>query len=44
MPAFKIGGRLRFRASEVLAWLEQHRQGSLTVPPDDASVLGVKST
>jgi PTS system nitrogen regulatory IIA component len=25
VPAFKIGGRLRFRESEVLAWLEQRR-------------------
>jgi excisionase family DNA binding protein len=30
VPAFRIGGRLRFRESEVLSWLEQHRQGSLT--------------
>jgi excisionase family DNA binding protein len=25
MPAFKLGGRLRFRESEVLAWLEERR-------------------
>jgi excisionase family DNA binding protein len=25
IPAFKIGGRLRFRESEVEAWLEQRR-------------------
>jgi excisionase family DNA binding protein len=25
LPAFKIGGRLRFRASEVEAWLQEHR-------------------
>ena len=25
LPAFKIGGRLRFRESEVLAWLEDRR-------------------
>jgi excisionase family DNA binding protein len=25
VPAFKIGGRLRFRESEVLAWLEERR-------------------
>jgi excisionase family DNA binding protein len=25
IPAFKLGGRLRFRESEVLAWLEQRR-------------------
>jgi PTS system nitrogen regulatory IIA component len=27
LPSFKIGGRLRFRQSEVLAWLEERRQG-----------------
>ena len=27
IPAFKIGGRLRFRESEVLAWLEAQRVG-----------------
>jgi PTS system nitrogen regulatory IIA component len=25
VPAFKIGGRLRFRESEVLAWLKERR-------------------
>ena len=25
IPAFKLGGRLRFRESEVLAWLEERR-------------------
>jgi excisionase family DNA binding protein len=25
IPGFKIGGRLRFRISEVEAWLERHR-------------------
>lgn len=25
IPSFKVGGRLRFRESEVLAWLEEHR-------------------
>ena len=25
LPAFKLGGRLRFRESEVLAWLETQR-------------------
>lgn len=28
VPAFKIGGRLRFRESEVVAWLEKHRISS----------------
>ena len=25
LPAFKIGGRLRFRESEMVAWLEEQR-------------------
>jgi excisionase family DNA binding protein len=25
IPSFKLGGRLRFRESEVLAWLEERR-------------------
>jgi excisionase family DNA binding protein len=28
VPSFKIGGRLRFRESEVAEWLEQRRKGS----------------
>lgn len=28
LPAFKVGGRLRFRRSEVEAWLEQKRAGA----------------
>jgi excisionase family DNA binding protein len=27
IPSFKVGGRLRFRESEVLDWLEDRRQG-----------------
>jgi excisionase family DNA binding protein len=27
VPSFKIGGRLRFRESEVADWLEERRQG-----------------
>jgi excisionase family DNA binding protein len=27
IPAFKLGGRLRFRESEVLAWVETRRVG-----------------
>ena len=27
IPAFKLGGRLRFRESEVLGWLEDRRVG-----------------
>jgi excisionase family DNA binding protein len=26
LPSFKVGGRLRFRESEVAAWLEERRQ------------------
>lgn len=35
LPCFKIGGRLRFRESEVVEWLEARRVGdrpSLRVP------------
>ena len=28
IPAFKLGGRLRFHESEVLAWLESQRLGN----------------
>jgi excisionase family DNA binding protein len=28
LPSFKVGGRLRFRESEVEAWLERRRQRS----------------
>lgn len=28
LPAFKIGGRLRFRESEVMEWLETKRPGA----------------
>jgi excisionase family DNA binding protein len=27
IPSFKVGGRLRFRLSEVEGWLEEHRRG-----------------
>ncbi len=27
LPAFKVGGRLRFRESEVESWLEERRTG-----------------
>jgi excisionase family DNA binding protein len=49
IPAFKIGGRLRFRENEVLDWLEQRRvtragaRGEAPTtpqhPPDVVSVL-----
>ena len=28
LPGFKLGGRLRFRESEILDWLESKRKGS----------------
>jgi excisionase family DNA binding protein len=28
LPAFKLGGRLRFRESEILAWLDTKRAGA----------------
>ena len=28
LPTFKVGGRLRFRLSEVEAWLEEKRTGT----------------
>jgi excisionase family DNA binding protein len=31
VPAFKVGGRLRFRESEVFAWLEARRVVSVRV-------------
>jgi len=30
IPSFKLGGRLRFRESEVAEWLEQHRRDPVT--------------
>ncbi len=32
LPVFKIGGRLRFRANEVEAWLEERRQPARREP------------
>ena len=32
IPSFKVGGRLRFRPSEVEAWLEEGRRGPQPVP------------
>lgn len=28
LPGFRVGGRLRFRESEVAEWLEQRRRGA----------------
>ena len=40
IPGFRIGGRLRFRVSEVEAWLEERRGPAPTLgsPPSLASV------
>ena len=32
LPGFRVGGRLRFRASEVEAWLEEQRQPTRREP------------
>jgi excisionase family DNA binding protein len=45
VPAFKVGGRLRFRESEVLAWLETKRAPGeatpVTTPTPAGCTLGV---
>lgn len=47
LPAFKVGGRLRFRESEVLAWLETKRAGreeeKLSTTPHMRPARGVVS-
>jgi excisionase family DNA binding protein len=42
LPAFKPGGRLRFRLSEVEAWLQQQRKVPLTQDPGSSTVAQVK--
>ena len=51
IPAFKIGGRLRFKESELLAWLEERRTGNgggrsanHATPPPGGVVYGVPTT
>jgi excisionase family DNA binding protein len=44
IPCFKIGGRLRFRLFEVEAWLEQQRQGNLTILSPVSNLSTVKQT
>lgn len=51
IPGFKIGGRLRFRLSEVEAWMEQHRgkarldsHGARGERPDDVTAGGAART
>jgi excisionase family DNA binding protein len=47
LPCFKIGGRLRFRESEVEAWLEQRRgrgaRGDVSPAPSAVPAKGVVS-
>ena len=49
VPAFKLGGRLRFRLSEVEAWLEGQRLkgpsagGGVSATPTASSTRGVVS-
>jgi excisionase family DNA binding protein len=44
IPSFKIGGRLRFRPSEVDAWLEERRCGHVASRgTDGASCRGPRS-
>ena len=33
IPCFRIGGRLRFRRTEVEAWLEERRRGAEATTP-----------
>jgi excisionase family DNA binding protein len=44
LPGLKLGGRLRFRLSEVEAWLERQRKDSLTPAPSPTTVSIVKQT
>jgi excisionase family DNA binding protein len=40
LPAFKVGGRLRFRESEALEWLEERRCGPA---PSNRPEIGISS-
>lgn len=51
LPGFKVGRAVRFRESEVLAWLEAQRMGdgggcnaSYTTPPPRGVVYGLPAT
>jgi len=41
IPAFKVGGRLRFRLSEVEAWIERQRMDRATVGNLDSTARTV---
>jgi excisionase family DNA binding protein len=44
LPSFKVGGRLRFRESEVEAWIEARRtRGDVSPAPSNPPSLGVVS-
>jgi excisionase family DNA binding protein len=49
VPCFKVGGRLRFRESEVVDWLEQRRvngpgtRGEVSATPSNPRPWGVSS-
>jgi excisionase family DNA binding protein len=38
LPHYKLGGAIRYRTSEVEAWLQQHHAGSVTNVDDKAPV------
>ncbi len=42
LPAFKVGGRLRFRESEVLDWLEARRVNVVDAPSPVTTLKGVE--
>ena len=42
IPAYKVGGRLRFRWSEVAAWLEENRTRGHAAPP--ARLVSLRTT
>lgn len=39
LPHYELGGALRYRASEVEAWLQQHRGGPSIDSADESSAL-----
>ena len=39
LPHYELGGALRYRGSEVEAWLQQHRRGPSIDPAVESSTL-----
>ena len=39
LPSFKLGGKLRFRESEVAAWIEGRRRGVPGVPRGERHIF-----